>query len=430
MILRKPKSLFVRSLLILLVPFLLLQLVVGRVFIERHFERVTEQMARSIAIEVEMVLLAIETAATEVERSIRAEGLSTALEMEITTGSPLAAQNEVAYFDLSGRVLISYLDAHIDAPVVIDLQSENGRVRMTAQTDVGPVSFDFDRERVSASNPHQLLVLMVLTALLLAGIATIFLRNQMRPIRDLAYAADEFGRGRSAPLRIRGASEIRRAGTAFLAMRERIDRQIEQRTAMLSGISHDMRTPLTRMKLSLAMMEDGPDKAELEEDVETLSRMIESYLDFARGEGGEEREKVDPAALAREMAEQMDAELFLPDDAADPVRLRPLALRRALQNLLANAERYGDKRRLTLQRGQSSLSFVVEDNGPGIAPEDREAALKPFSQLDESRNQDRGGGVGLGLAIALDVARAHGGSLRLEDSADLGGLRAVLTIPC
>uniref|UniRef100_UPI003516EC43 ATP-binding protein n=1 Tax=Nioella sp. TaxID=1912091 RepID=UPI003516EC43 len=294
------------------------------------------------------------------------------------------------------------------------------------------VEMTLTRRRVSASNPHQLLVLMIFTGILMTTVAFLFLRNQVRPIRRLARAAEAFGKGRVLDYSPRGALEVRAAGRAFLDMRARIERQIEQRTMMLSGVSHDLRTPLTRMKLGLTMLEQGAETDALIRDVEEMEALLTAFLDFARSDALDDPEEVDVLALARQVAEDAGrmggrVELVLPD-AVPLSALRPGAVRRALSNLLTNALRYGSRARLSLTVMDRALRFTVEDDGPGIAPGDRDRAVRPFARLDEARNQNRGGGVGLGLAIANDVARSHGGNLRLSDSADLGGLRVDLVL--
>jgi len=292
------------------------------------------------------------------------------------------------------------------------------------------------RSRVTVSNPHQLLVLMLTASLVLGAVAVLFLRNQVRPIRQLAEAAEDFGKGRSSPFRPAGAEEVRRAGAAFLNMRARIERQIEQRTQMLSGVSHDLRTPLTRMKLTLALLDDDPEIEGLAQDIDQMERMLGEFLAFARGDVLEESAATDPIQLARRIVEDAErggkeVRLIVTDETPRDhmVVMRPMAVRRAVENLTGNAARHGDRVTLEVRLLPKTVEFVVEDDGPGIPAEDRARAMAPFARLDAARNQDLGGGVGLGLAIALDVARSHGGALELGESAALGGLRAALRLP-
>ncbi len=274
---------------------------------------------------------------------------------------------------------------------------------------------------------------MVFFGLFMTWVAYIFLRNQLKPIRRLALASEAFGKGQVVEYHPSGATEVRSAGRAFLDMRGRIEAMIEQRTLMLSGVSHDLRTPLTRMKLGLSMLEQDGDVAALLRDVEEMEALLATFLDFARGEALDDPVLTDPVALAGRIvgdAKRIGGRVALAaPDRAVPVLLRPQAVRRCLSNLLSNALRYGSTARLTVVLTERAIRFTVEDDGPGIPPERRAEALMPFARLDAARNQDKGSGVGLGLAIARDIAQRHGGSLSLRDSADLGGLRVDLVLP-
>ncbi|MEM1278118.1 MAG: ATP-binding protein, partial [Pseudomonadota bacterium] len=309
--------------------------------------------------------------------------------------------------------------------VVIDVYTGKG----VLQVIVG-------RRQLNAANPHLLLVWMAGTAIALTAVATMFLRNQIRPIRELAKTAIAFGRGRSEPFRPGGAEEVRRAGHAFLDMRSRIERQMDQRTRMLSGVSHDLRTPLTRMRLALAVAEPTLETKELTQDVAEMEHMLDAFLDFAKGANGEAPELCSPIDLAdevvRDARRQSKAvaaytEIETPDQRE--VVLRRAETKRCLTNLVVNAMSYGDQVSLTTRLTKRYLEFVVEDNGPGIPPDRRDEVLKPFTRLDESRNQDIASGVGLGLSIALDIVRSQGGSLRLSESERLGGLAASVILP-
>ena len=335
-----------------------------------------------------------------------------------------------AWYDFSGIVITRNLRAGVPEVMVVDLANDRA-VRLILATHLGPIEMRFDRRRVSAAAPHQLLVNMVFFSVLITIVASIYMRNQLRPIKRLAHAAEAFGRGNSISYSPGGATEIRAAGTAFVDMRARIERQIETRTLMLSGVSHDLRTPLTRMRLALSMLEDE-DRIPLERDVDDMQGMIDAFLGFAKGESEGEPEVIDPIAMIRTIvadAQRGGQPVTLVDAVGEgTVTLRVAAMRRALDNLIGNAVRYGNRAEVSVQLTEKSLRFRVEDDGPGI-PEDRRAeAQRPFTRLDRSRNQDKGSGVGLGLAIATDIARAHGGVLRLGHSESLGGLRADIVI--
>ncbi|MBV2360919.1 two-component sensor histidine kinase [Thalassococcus sp. CAU 1522] len=420
-----PRSLYGRAALILILPVVTLQLVVSVVFIQRHFEGVTQKLTRELSRSISVALDAPGGGTTE--------ALAQALDLRLAAveDNALPAQNARRWYDLTGAIVIRTLRQQLpglervlipDDSVVVAFVRHDGQLFRA----------DIPRGRMSASNPHQLLVNMVVFGLLMTLIAFLYLRNQLRPITRLAEAAEAFGRGRALPYSPSGAVEVRAAGNAFLDMRNRIERQIEQRTMMLSGVSHDLRTPLTRLRLGLSMLEDK-DREPLERDVEDMQRLIDAFLDFARGDAAAAQpEPVDPLSFVAEIV--ADAERagqtvsLVSSEGEGRVQLRPGPLRRAVENLISNAVRYGTRCEVSVALSPRSLRIRVEDDGPGIPAQDRETALKPFVRLDPARNQDRGSGVGLGLAIAADIARAHGGVLRLGESASLGGLRADIVI--
>ena len=421
-----PRSLFGRALLIMLLPMIGLQLVIGQVFIQRHFQSVTEQMAASVILELKF---AIEQVARSEDPQAALDEISVNLEMLLLLNpdSPPLPDDRVVFFDLSGKTLIKALHRDIEQPLSVDLLSVPNRVALRIQLEKGQLEAVVARGRVTALNPHQLLVLMIFTSIILLVISIMFLRNQTRPINRLAEAAEAYGKGRDVPIHPAGASEVRRAALAFLSMRNKLERQVEQRTQMLSGVSHDLRTPLTRMKLAVELMEDGD---ELKPDIAEMEQMLDGFLAFARDNQTEAGQPVDPIALAREVALKCgDIPVIITQSTADKsnVVLRKDAITRALQNLIRNAQHYGETVRLSVNLSQKFLEYRIEDDGPGIPPEDVERALQPFSRLDEARGHHAG--VGLGLSITLDIARAHGGTLELGKSNDLGGLSAKMVIP-
>ena len=275
---------------------------------------------------------------------------------------------------------------------------------------------------------------MVLAGLVLTVIAGLFLRNQLRPIKRLAQASEAFGKGHTVSYRPSGSSEVRAAGQAFVAMRSRIERHMEQRTMMLSGISHDLRTPLTRLKLGLSMQDETEDVEAMQRDVADMERLVEEFLAFSRGDTLDDPDDVLPADLVEGVVSRFASSgadvQFLPhEDGYGEMSLHPMAVARALENLIGNAVKYGSRAVVTLDDGPHVLRLSVDDDGPGIPASARQDALKPFVRLDQARNQNRGSGVGLGLAIAHDIARRHGGALELGESTALGGLRATLVLP-
>lgn len=427
-----PRGLYGRAALILLVPIVTIQLVFSLEFIQRQYEDVTRQMTQGVAIDLAYLLAEVEASETP-DAALRRVG-KVAEALEITLAVPAAASapmtDRQAAVDLSGATIIATLRERLPSLIAVDLTDENRTVRLRFDSRHGSVSAELSRRRMSATNPHQLLVLMIFTSILMAVIAYMFLRNQLRPITKLAKAAEEFGKGRNVSYRPRGAVEVRAAGQAFLDMRERIERQIEQRTLMLSGVSHDLRTPLTRLRLGLALMPEDAETLSLQRDVADMERMVEEFLAFVRGDAMEGAETVDAVKLAEDVVARFGGNCRLAEviGKSEPVMLRPQAISRALENLLGNAQRYSQTIEMRLEFREHALCFRIEDDGPGIPQEARSEALKPFARLDRSRDPNRGGGVGLGLSIAADIARSHGGTLSLWESVRLGGLRVDLVI--
>lgn len=426
-----PRGLYGRAALILILPVVTLQLVVSVVFIQRHFEGVTRQMTQTAAREVELLLQDIAVASTP-ETALEAVADVAAL-LQIVLRFPLddaVPESQRRWYDLSGLQVIDTFDRLLPRLLAVRLPDDRN-VLLYLDTPPGVLEVTLDRRRVSPSNPHQLFVNMVFFGGLMTLIAFIYLRNQLRPITRLAQAAEAFGKGRTVTYRPSGAVEVRAAGNAFLDMRNRIERQIEQRTLMLSGVSHDLRTPLTRLKLGLSMLDDA-DAADLKRDVDEMQSMLDEFLNFARGISEAEPEPVDPAELLRDLVEDFaragKAVSLVAVEGRGTILLRRLAMRRAVENLITNAVRYGSRAEVSMMLTEKSLRIRVEDDGPGIPPAQRSEAVKPFTRLDAARNQNKGSGVGLGLAIATDIARAHGGALRLGQSERLGGLQADIVI--
>ncbi|WP_305972514.1 MULTISPECIES: ATP-binding protein [unclassified Mameliella] len=417
-----PRSLYGRAALILVLPVVALQLVVSVVFIQRHFEGVTVQMSKELAREVNLVVADLPDQSNGMRLSIRPRAVP---------DDALPDGNHRRWYDFTGLVVIRELDMRIPALERILLPSDR-EVVLFLRRDDQLYRASLERSRVSASNPHQLFVNMAFFGALMTLIAFLYMRNQLRPITRLAAAAEAFGKGRHMRYSPAGATEVRAAGHAFLEMRDRIERHIEQRTMMLSGVSHDLRTPMTRLRLGLSLLDDE-DREPLERDVEEMQQLIDAFLDFARGDAETDTsEQTDPFALIQRIVEDAQRggqKVELGEMQGEgTAMLRPRALRRAVENLMANARRYASACRVSVQLTDGSLRIRVEDDGPGIPADRREDALRPFVRLDPARNQDRGSGVGLGLAIAADIARAHGGVLRLGESKSLGGLRADIVI--
>ena len=430
-----PRRLFGRSLIIIVAPMIILQGVVTAVFFDRHYRIVTAIMTRGVANDVGyMVMLENRLPqGPERDRERIVAARTFGYPAEFLPGQRLTkvVSNPATVLD---RQLAYIFSSEMPASATFDAQSLRDYVELRVQLKDGVLRLLVPRERVTASNADIFVLWMIGSSLVLITIATLFLRNQVKPIERLAHAAESFGKGQSfTGFKPHGALEIRRAATAFMEMRERIERFVQQRTEMLAGISHDIKTPLTRMRLQLAMMRRDADVIAMEGDIGEMERMLNEYLDFARGSGGETASETDLAVLAAEAVADSgraaDARHRILLTNLEPVTLsvRRNALRRCLTNLLDNALKYGKIVHVKLRRRGNRIELAVEDDGPGIEEARREEAFRPFHRLDEGRNLQTGG-VGLGLAVARDIARSHGGDVRLERSS-LGGLRAVISLP-
>ncbi|MBW3558551.1 MAG: HAMP domain-containing protein [Proteobacteria bacterium] len=424
-----PTSLYGRALLIIILPIALMQGAVTWVFFAGYDERVNSRLSGALAGDVAWVVDAYtaDRAAFPVVAA-RARAHSD-LQVSLRRG-PLPPR-DARPSGGADRILQAALAQRLDRPFRADADRLPGAVQVEVDAGRGEVLRVLaSRERVSASRAHVFLLWLAGATILLTAVAVVFIKNQVRAIERLAAAAEAFGKGADAPLKPHGAREVRQAARAFLDMRERINRHLDQRTALLASVSHDLRTPLTRLKLELALARPSKKLDAMKRDLVEMEHTIDEYLAFARGEGGEELECVGLRALLDEVAEgarRAGAEVALFADPGLTANVRPNALRRALSNLVMNAAVHGEHVQIAAHPRSSGVEIIVDDDGPGIPADRHEDAFKPFSRLDESRNQNRKG-VGLGLAIARDVARSHGGDIRLERS-PAGGLRAVLRLP-
>jgi two-component system osmolarity sensor histidine kinase EnvZ len=429
-----PKSLYARVALIVILPIFLMQSVITYVFFDRHWDTVTANQSKNVAGQIAMLVdlfaAAPTPAAREAVRAKAHDSLDIVMRFEPKRGIP--QKNKLSPFSLYNRTLNRQLDQKLDQDFWFDTRSWPTYVEIRVQTSEGTLAFLPLRDRVFATTGPVFVLWLIGTSLLLGWIAVVFLRNQVKSILNLAAAAEAFGRGRDMPdFRPSGATEVRRAGRAFIAMRERIKRQISQRTTMLAGVSHDLRTPLTRMKLSLAMLPDNEDVAELKRDVEEMQSMISAYLEFASDIASSgEPERFDAADVVREAIDGADPDgvrIAAIIDGPLPADGRPIAFKRAIDNLIGNALRYATRAQVTAKSSGAFIDVIVDDDGPGVPPENYADVFRPFFRLDEARNSHKGG-TGLGLSIVRDVARSHGGDVTLSKS-PMGGLRASLRIP-
>ncbi|WP_223385646.1 ATP-binding protein [Oricola cellulosilytica] len=429
-----PRGLYARSLIIIIAPMVLLQSVIAFVFMERHWQTVTQRLSTAVTRDIAAIIDVIETYPqdsdfAEVTRMAR-ERL--ALNVAILPPDPLPTPAPKPFFSILDRILSEEITRQIGRPFWIDTVGNSNLVEIRIQLEDKVLRVIARRSQAYASNTHIFLLWMVGTSLVLLFIAILFLRNQIRPIQKLAEAAESFGKGRPLPsdFRPRGAIEVRRAGLAFIQMRERIEKQIEQRTTMLSGVSHDLRTILTRFKLQLALSRDKSLTDALEKDIGDMQSMLEGYLSFAKGDVKEETGELDLNTVLHEIAadgrlsgKKIKTSLIGRPD----IVVRPSAFRRLVTNLSSNAFRYADRVEIVARNAKGWLTLTIDDDGPGIPKNRREDVFKPFYRLDEARNLNDSG-TGLGLSIARDVARSHGGDIVLDES-PIGGLRAELRLP-
>ena len=433
-----PRGLFWRSFLIMLIPLVLVQATVAYIFFERHWDTVSRQLAMDVTGDVVTIMRMVDDASGPEERAgidrIARREMQFGVVFEAGTVLPDDSPNR---FDRTiDATLHRQLEKRLTVPYHLNTQLPDKRMTIRIQRPGGVLTLVTTVKRMRESTTVLVILWMVGTAIVVSAIAVLFLRNQIRPIRRLAAAADALGKGRPVTdLNPSGATEIRRAGAAFLEMQGRIQRQIAQRTEMLAGVSHDLRTPLTRVRLQLAMLADAhpgsrQEITESEQDLLLMEHMIDEYMAFARGQGGEAPVSTDLAEIIDDVAgdaRRRGSPIVLEVERPLVLALRPNAIRRCLTNLVENAMHHGARVAISATRRDDVVSVSVEDDGPGIPVDQREDVFKPFFRLDSARNP-RTGGAGLGLSIARDVARGHGGDIRMS-AGSLGGLRAELRLP-
>ena len=432
-----PKGLYARALLIIITPIVVLEGVIAFAFMERHWQAVTRRLSEATARDIAAVIDVYD----ELPRKDKPQKIidlakdRLGLALEVLPPGDLPPPAPKRYFELLDRALSTELVRHVKLPFWIDTVGDSKNVEIRIKTDSSILRFVATRSQTYASNSHIFLLWMVGTSVILLTVAILFLRNQIRPILRLADAADAFGKGRSIPedFRPRGAREVRQAAEAFLQMRDRIRTHVDQRTTMLAGVSHDLRTVLTRFKLELALLGDTAETRSLAADVIEMQHMLEDYLAFAKGDGGEEAKPTNLRELLQEIHDESlmygsAIELKMRKRKGDLVLpLKRQALKRAITNLVTNATRFGDQVVIRAATEGQWVRIEVDDNGPGIPASERDNVFRPFYRLDHARNQDEGNS-GLGLAIARDIAKSHGGEIALGQSS-MGGLRAIISLP-
>ncbi len=430
---RLPTSLFGRSMLIIVLPIAVMQMAVTWAFFDAHWRIVTSRLSEGLAGDIAWAVDSYKQDSTPGSLARIADRAERSLDLSIVLQKDRALPKREHFnrFAAIDRSLDQALSDRLDDPFWFDTTRYPAYVDIRVKVKDGTLRILAPIDRAYATQGHIFVLWMAVATLILTGVALAFIRNQVRAIERLADAAEAFGRGADADFKPHGAREVRQAARAFLDMKERLQRHIEQRTALLASVSHDLRTPLTRLKLELALTEPNTRTEEMKRDLSEMEHMIDEYLAFARGQGGETLETVAVRTLIEEVSEgarRAGAQVSVKVDPALTSAVRPNAFKRAIANLVMNAAVHGERVEVAARAAwDGGVEIMVDDNGPGIPPDRYEEAFKPFNRLDEARNQNEKG-VGLGLAIARDVARGHGGDITLDKS-PLGGLRAVVRLP-
>ncbi|MBP9693593.1 MAG: HAMP domain-containing protein [Alphaproteobacteria bacterium] len=440
-----PRTLFKRALLIIIVPLILLQLISTYVFYVRHVETLTQKLAGHLITEIEYTISEFEKLPNPQSSKPLFDQIEKFFKIKVQYEKKLKLKNKIrTYPSLTTQILSNALESSLDANYAIDAKSKQDHMLISVQVKDGILIFDIHKRRLSTSTTYIFIVWMIGSSIILFTIAIIFLRNQIRPIIRLANAADNFGKGRDDKnFRPKGALEVRQAANAFIKMKQRITQQIQQRTEMLAGVSHDLRTPLTRMNLALEMIKSSQaskkniDKyvSEIDHDIIDMEEMINAYLTFAKGEGTEENQSVKISNFLTDLTSQVKRQhrkfIFSSDESPDldfKMPIKPNALKRALINLINNGFDYGDTVWLRTKKLTQFLIIYIDDNGPGIPKQDRESVFKPFVRLASTDSIKRNSNIGLGLPITRDIILSHGGDIKLSDSPK-GGLRVKITLP-
>ena len=430
-----PKRLFPRALIIIIAPIVILECVVAFVFMERHWESVTKRLSEFTAREIAALVEVYQTyQLNDNYRQLKSMAENDlGLRLSILPPGALPKRRPRPFFSLLDKTLSREIRRYVDRPFWIDTVGRSDFVEIRVKLDDAILRVIARRSQTYASNSHIFLVWMGISSLLLLTIAIIFLRNQIRPILSLATAADDFGKGRSVPAEFKptGALEVRQASSAFMEMRDRIEKHVEQRTTMLAGVSHDLRTIITRLRLQIALLDESPETEALRSDIEEMQLMLEDYVAFTRGDAGEQSAPTDIKLLVEEIRDEAmhfgkPITIKLPSKSLK-AELRRHGFKRVIANLVNNAMRYADNVTITAEQKRKWLNVIVEDDGPGIPITEREAVFRPFYRIDGSRNVNEGNS-GLGLSIARDIAQNHGGDITLTTS-KLGGLKATVKIP-
>jgi two-component system osmolarity sensor histidine kinase EnvZ len=421
-----PKSLFGRSIIILMTPLIVVQVILSYIFFERHTDAILDSLAKGIAGDMQMVC-------DLVDSNMPIDKISALAKKNFDFTVTLDPKGKVMrYGAFKDKWLYQYMLSQLDVRLnhLYFLRIFEDHIHVEIPHSRGVIMIDTPRKRLYSRTTHLVIIWTALSALLLFIVASLFMRNQIRPISRLADAAESFGRGMEVNFRPEGATEVRKAGLAFMIMRDRLKRHIQERTEMLAGVSHDLRTPLARMKLQLAMMPKTDDTTDLQHDVDDMQSMVQGFLDFAKGVGQEELSAIRVNDLLKAVINKvrhLPLKVTLTGELDLEIHIKQELFKRCLTNLLLNANRYASELTLNVQADSRYVKFTLDDNGPGIPIGERENVFRPFYRVDSSRNLDSGS-VGLGLSIAKDIVNGHGGEMSLDESPSKG-LRVIIKIP-
>ena len=425
-----PNGLYTRSLIIIIAPIVVLQAILTFVFLERHWQLVTKKLSSSVVSEIGMIIKMQRETDQEIISSYAKEFYD--ISINYYSNQEIPSDNNIPR-TIVERTLVREIKERLDTKTWVQDFPEEKKVKVIIPVGSSIIEFLIPRRNVYATNSHIFLVWMVISSILILSIAILFLRQQIKPIEMLAKAAESFGMGKKIEnFKPSGASEVRKAADAYIKMQERIEKFIEQRTLMLAGVSHDLRTPLTRIKLQLEMLSKNKENEELLKDVDEMQYMLETYLDFSQTVSSEESSLVNINKLIEEVIDTSRDEnksiIFKPIGKNEiNHKCKYIALKRCIINIINNAKAYGDKIIIKLSESDNKININIEDNGPGISKKDYQKALKPFQRLDSSRNQNIAGS-GLGLSISQDIIKTLDGDLNLSKS-EIGGLKVEINLP-
>lgn len=430
-----PKTLFFRTMLLIFIPLIVVQIVSVVMFFDGSWSRMGRRLSDNLASDMKFI---IDMGTQEPAKMADLQKMSADIwDVDMEYYSNQDKHQVMNKAGKGSKLIIGYLEEALDnlfgaGVTSVYLGQNDSDLLVFVDTDSGLYKFTTSRKKIFSSSIFMFVVWMAGTSVLLFLVAVLFLRIQVRSIARLAEVAEDFGKGiDNKDFKPSGSSEVRKAAIAFIKMKERIQRQISERTQMLAGVSHDLRTPLTRMKLQVTMLPDGEDKKDFLSDIDEMEKMLDGYLSFVSGEGGEKSSFVDMNEMILSIINKFRNKKALirysTNDQVSAIQGREQALKRAVTNIIANAFRYGKTIAVKLESNNKKLNLVIEDDGPGIPKDKRDDVFKAFYRLENSRNKETGG-VGLGLSIAKDIITSHGGVIELDDS-ELGGLKVLISIP-